>query len=218
MPYADLAPHFRNSNLFERCYARIRYATAPLERVAALVPAGVRSLVEVGCSAGVFANVVKHRRPEVEVVGVDVDPRKIASARKTVGGRPGLTFVCEEAFAYLEKQGPGEVLAAVDCLYLWPPGRQEAFIRLAADKLPPGGYLLLKEMDDRPAWKRRWGLWQERAAIYVLRLTAGEGVHLQPGRFYRAAMEGAGLEVETFDLGRGYPHPHLALRGRKGTL
>jgi trans-aconitate methyltransferase len=217
MPYADLAPHFRNSNLFERCYARMRYATAPLERVAALVPAEVTSLVEVGCSAGVFANVVKRRRPEVEILGVDVDPRKIGSAEKTVGGRRGLKFVCEEAFAYVDDPGPGEALAAVDCLYLWPPARQERFIRLVAARLPPGGYLLLKEMDDRPAWKRRWCLWQERAVVHLLGLTAGEGVYLQPGRFYRAAMENAGLEVETFDLSRGYPHPHFALRGRKGT-
>ncbi len=215
MSYADVAPYFGKLTVGQRLHARVRYATAPLERVAALVPPGVGGVVEIGCSTGVFANVLKARRPELEVTGVDVAANKIEAARRTVYGRGGLTFVADDAFAYVQAHGPFEVLAVVDTLYLLPPERQDDFVRLAAGKLRPGGYLVAKEMTDRPAWKRRWCAFQERLAVGVMGLTEGAGVYLRSGEAYRRVMEEAGLAVETFDLSRGYLHPHFALRGRK---
>jgi len=215
MPYADVALYFKELPVARRAHARVRYASAPLEAVAALVPPGVRSVVEVGCSTGVFANVLKARRPDVDVTGVDAAKEKIEAASRTVCGRPGLTFAHDDAFAYVERRGPFEVLAIVDMLYLLPPARQDELIRLAAAKLRPGGCLIIKEMTARPAWKRRWCAFQEWLVVRALGLTAGEGVFLRPGEEYRRVMEGAGLAVETFDMDRGYPHPHFALRGRK---
>ncbi len=215
MSYAGIAPFYADLPLGGRIYARVRYATAPLEKVAALVPPGVGAVVELGCSAGVFANVLKARRPELDVVGVDVDENKVAAALKTVRGREGITFALDDATAYVANRGPFDAVAVVDMLYLLPPGRQDEFISLAAGRLRPGGYLIIKEMTDRPVWKRLWCYLQEWFAVRVFGLTEGGGVFLRAGDDYRIAMERAGLEVETFDLTRGYPHPHFALRGRK---
>ena len=217
MPYADIAPLYAGLALRDRFYARIRYATAPLEKVAAFVPPDVVSVVELGCSAGVFVNVLKARRPGLDVVGVDADERKINAAVKTTAGREGVAFVLDDAYAYVESRGPFDAVAVVDMLYLLPPGRQDELILLAAARLRPGGYLIIKEMTDRPVWKRRWCYFQEWLAVRVLGLTEGAGIFLRAGDDYRVAMERAGLEVETFDLTRGYPHPHFALRGRKAS-
>jgi 2-polyprenyl-3-methyl-5-hydroxy-6-metoxy-1,4-benzoquinol methylase len=216
MPYADIAPYFKGLSAGQRLHARLRYATAPLERVAALVPAGTKAVVELGCSTGVFANVLKARRPGIDVTGVDAAAGKVEAAGRTVCGRAGLTFAHDDAFAYVARGGPFDAVAVVDVLYLFPAERQDEFIRAAAAKLRPGGYFILKEMTDRPAWKRRWCALQETLAVRVLGWTAGAGVFLRPGDAYRRAMEEAGLAVETFDLSRGYVHPHFALRGRKG--
>ncbi len=215
MPYADIARLYADLSLRARLYARARYATAPLERVAALVPRDVSTVVELGCSAGVFANVLKTRRPDLEVVGVDADESKIAAAARTYRGREGIKFVCADARAYVEGRGPFDALAVVDLLYLLPPDRQDELIRIAAGRLRPGGYLIIKEMTDRPVWKRRWCRFQEWLAVRVFRVTKGAGIYLRAGEDYRLAMEGAALAVEAFDLSRGYPHPHYALRGRK---
>ena len=80
MPYADVAPYLKELPVAQRVHARVRYATAPLERVAALVPPGVGSVVEAGCSTGVFANVLKARRPELDVTGVDDAKVKVEAA------------------------------------------------------------------------------------------------------------------------------------------
>ncbi|MEE9457643.1 MAG: class I SAM-dependent methyltransferase [bacterium] len=217
MPYADIASLYVDLPLRGRLYARVRYATAPLEKVAALVPQDVAGVVELGCSAGVFANVLKARRPELDVVGVDADDNKITAALKTVRGRAGIKFVVDDAYAYAENRGPFDAVAAVDMLYLLPTSRQDELIRLAASRLRPGGCLIIKEMTNRPVWKRRWCYLQEWLAVRVFGLTKGAGIFLRSGGDYRVAMERAGLAVETFDLTRGYPHPHFALRGRKAT-
>jgi len=215
MPYADIAPLYRDLNLAERFYARARYGTAPLERVVALVPAETASLVEIGCSAGVFANLLKTRRPALEVIGVDADERKIATAVKTVKGRTGINFLRADAFAYLQTSGPHDAVAFVDVLYLFPPVQQDELILLAARALKDGGVVIVKEMHDYPVWKRRWCRLQEWVAVRVVGATEGTGIHLRPGGEYPGALAAAGLEVEAFDLNRGYLHPHFAWRGRK---
>lgn len=215
MPYADIAPLYKGLSLAERLYARIRYTTAPLERVAALVPAGTISLVEIGCSAGVFANLLKTRRPEIAVTGVDADERKIESARKTIRGRPGIEFTRADAFEYLQTGGPFDAVAFVDVLYLFPVRDQDELIGRAARALNPGGTLIVKEMNELPAWKRRWCRFQEWLAVRVIGMTEGSGIYLRAGEAYAAALAAAGLKVETFDLNRGYLHPHFAWRGTR---
>jgi 2-polyprenyl-3-methyl-5-hydroxy-6-metoxy-1,4-benzoquinol methylase len=215
MPYSDIAPYYASLSRSERFYARFRYLSAPLERVAALVPPEARSLMEIGCSAGVFANIVKVHRPDMDVTGVDVDARKIAVAVKTVQGRRGLSFVAADAFGWLESQRSADVIAIVDVLYLFKPELQDEFIRRIAGYLQPGGTLIIKEMTDRPAWKRWWCAFQEWLAVRVVGITKGSGIYLRPGDDYRCTMEIAGLVVESFNLSRWYLHPHAAWRGIK---
>jgi 2-polyprenyl-6-hydroxyphenyl methylase/3-demethylubiquinone-9 3-methyltransferase len=215
MPYADIAALYAGLPLRDRLYARIRYGTAPLEAVASLVPPGVASVVELGCSAGVFANVLKTRRPDLDVVGVDADAKKVAAAEGTVGGREGISFVLGDAYAYAGNRGPFDAVAVVDMLYLLPPACQDELIHVVAENLRPDGNFIIKEMTGRPSWKRRWCYFQEWLAVRVFGLTEGAGIFPRPGDEYRVAMERVGLQVETFDLSRGYAHPHFALRGRK---
>jgi 2-polyprenyl-3-methyl-5-hydroxy-6-metoxy-1,4-benzoquinol methylase len=215
MRYADIAPLYADSPVAERVYARIRFATAPLVALAALVPRGVSAAAELGCSAGVFANVLKTLRPALEVTGVDADAQKVAAAARTLKERAGISFRRGDAFDFLHTEGPFGAIIIVDLLYLLEPARQDRLIALAAAKLSPGGTLLVKEMNDRPAWKRRWCAFQEWLAVRITGLTAGDGIYLRPAAAYESAMRAAGLTTETFELGRGYLHPHYALRGTK---
>lgn len=215
MPFADIAPYYRGLGWRDRVYARIRYATAPLEAVAALVPAEVETVLELGCSAGVFANVLKALRPSLNIVGVDPDAHKVEVARKTVKGREGINFVVADGESYLAGKYHFDVIVVADMLYLLPPRQQDGVIAKAAAALSAGGYLIIKEMASRPKWKRAWCYFQEWLAVKVARMTSGEGIFLRPAEEYASVMAAAGFAVETFDLHRGYLHPHYALRGRK---
>lgn len=53
-----------------------------------------RRIVEIGCGDGVFSNILSLLFPNIEVIGLDTDPDKIAYARTTINFRENLKFVC----------------------------------------------------------------------------------------------------------------------------
>jgi cyclopropane fatty-acyl-phospholipid synthase-like methyltransferase len=215
MSYADIAPLYQGLSLPERCYTRTRFNTAPLEHVVNLIPANTGSLLEIGCSAGVFTNLLKTHYPAITITAIDIDRRKIATALKTVRGRAGISFIQADAFAYLESSEPFDVIAFVDVLYLFAPDRQDELIRLAVGKVPPGGAIIIKEISDHPGWKRHWYRIQEWLAVQVIGITQGSGIYLRSNNAYPDALRSAGLRVEGVDLNRGYLQPHYAWRGSK---
>jgi ubiquinone/menaquinone biosynthesis C-methylase UbiE len=71
-------------------------ARAMLVEQAALRP-GHRSL-DIGCGTGSLLVLIKDKYPNVEVVGLDPDPRALARARRK-GARAGLSFQLDQGFA-----------------------------------------------------------------------------------------------------------------------
>jgi methionine biosynthesis protein MetW len=60
---------------------RSRAYESPRAEIAALVPAGARRVLDLGCATGALATLLKERGP-VEVVGVERDPAYAAAARE----------------------------------------------------------------------------------------------------------------------------------------
>lgn len=56
------------------------YRDAARADVQKLIPAGVRSLLDVGCGTGLFGRELRSLRPEVEVWGIDPQPSVVAAA------------------------------------------------------------------------------------------------------------------------------------------
>jgi SAM-dependent methyltransferase len=56
-----------------------------------------RRIVEIGCGDGVFTNILAMLFPDIEVIGIDPDPHKIAYARTTISFRQNLKFICGNA-------------------------------------------------------------------------------------------------------------------------
>lgn len=61
-----------------------RYFDHPRPEVVALVPAGVRQVVDVGCASGALGAALKAARPEVEVRGIEHAPEPAARAREVL--------------------------------------------------------------------------------------------------------------------------------------
>ena len=103
----------------------------------------------------------------------------------------------------------------VDVLYLLDREGQLDLVARCAERLGPGGVLVIKEMNDRPRWKARWNALQETLSVRVLNLTEGrELTFLRPSDL-ADGMRRAGLAVTATKVDRGRPHPHLMLVGRR---
>src|SRR5688500_9434407 len=158
----------------ERWFCRARLALAPLEQVAAR--ASGHSILDVGCGHGVLAALLLHGHPELRVVGIDPDVRKIEWANASIGREANAEFhaVTIEALA-AERPSSFDCVIIADVLCLiardtWPP-----FLDAARKLLRPGGRLLVKDAENDGSWRAVKALWQERLMVHVLRRTVSTG-------------------------------------------
>ena len=199
-----------------RAHVGARWATCPFRRIETAVPTRGRVL-EVGCGYGVFSCHLALASKERDVLGIDVDLRKIVHAR----------FAAEQARArsarcdfHLEPpgevpEGPWDAVVVVDVLYLLDPDAQAGLLRSCAEQLALGGVLVVKEMATDVRWKARWNAAQEFLAVKVLRITAGEQLAFLDPEVLGAWMEKDGLVVRHQPIDRGYPHPHHLIVGTR---
>ena len=209
---------YRGSGTRARLHTTLRWRSAPLAEVAEVVPTDGRVL-DYGCGHGLLALHLAQRSTGVRVLGVDTDPEKLRIARATaraLGVADRVTF---------EPIGEGwappvrgfDAVTLIDVLYLMPATTVARTLAEARAALRPGGRLVVKEMADRPRWKRDMTATQEQLAVRLLGITHGQVVRLPSEDEIRSAMDASGLVVDRLDLGRGSLHPHLAFIGHLPT-
>ncbi len=202
---------YRGAPASVQAHVAVRWATAPLPDVVARLPVGGR-VVDIGCGHGLVSVCAALGDPTRTVLGVDIDPAKIARAREATRGIPNLEFRIAESGAV--PRGPWDAAVFVDVLYLLPEREQQRLVAEAVAQLAPGGVVLIKEMGTRPAWKVRWNTVQETLSVKVLRITAGSEFDFVPPTTMAGWLEDGGLAVTAHRLDHGRPHPHHLLVAR----
>ncbi len=206
--FPSLPPCFSSLPWRERLHLYLRYASAPLEVLAAHVPPG--KVADIGCGHGALTALLA--APGRSVTALDVDPRKRDFARQSVGRLPGVR-VFDGSLEELARAEGGSFDAVVvaDVLYLLGPSVWVDFLQSLRALLKPGGVLVLKDAEDDGSWRYYKCLAQEQLMVRLLRRTASSGgLSFAPRAKVAAALAEAGFEVrETKSLAGGYTTPHV---------
>ena len=217
---------YRTAPAAVRAHVHVRWWSAPFEPVAAVLPTTGR-ILEIGCGHGLFSAYAALSEPGRSVVGVDIDPAKIAPARVAAArlavrpdhggpdasGAPRLSFAVAESGAV--PSGPWDAAVVVDMLYLLPAREQRRLLTEAVAELAPGGTLVVKEMAAVPRWKARWNTLQETVSVKLLRITAGSSFDFVTPAEMAGWLHELGLATTTHRLDRRRLHPHHLLIGRR---
>jgi 2-polyprenyl-6-hydroxyphenyl methylase/3-demethylubiquinone-9 3-methyltransferase len=112
-------------------------------------------VLDLGCGFGLFSLYYASVRPGLRVEGLDLNPRRIAMAR-AAAARLGLPNVRYEVGNATDFRGGGALDAVymLDIVHHIPPETVRPLFEQVAKCLPPGGRLLVKDVDAQPAWKR----------------------------------------------------------------
>ena len=201
---------YRDLGLAQRAYAFVRWSICPFDRVLPSVPHRGRVL-DIGCGAGLWLNYLALERPELDLEGLDPDPRKLAALRASSSEE----IQVHEGSALDLPDGPFDCITIFDVLYLLSDEDKERVLAGCLERLSPRGALLVKELDVRPRWKFIPAAMEEILAVRLVNLTHGDRLHFQPVEELAAAFERVGfVDVQIERVDGGYVHPHVLVRGK----
>lgn len=133
---------------FERLYTESSdpwdYATSPYEQAkyrATLkaIPDPAGRAMELGCSIGVFTEMLAPRCEEL--VAVDFSAAAVRRARQRLAGNPKVE-VRQGVLPEQTPEGPFETVVCAEILYYWSPALVEQGLRRIEAALAPGGTLV----------------------------------------------------------------------------
>lgn len=127
-------------------------------RLARLLPSSERLVVaDLGCGPGTSAIEIARRRPEAQVIGLDIARRMVTKARRRARGAglpPGrLDLARADATRLPFRSGSVDVITGHSFLYQVPD--RAATLAEGLRVLRPGGQIVLMEPNDRPTSLRR---------------------------------------------------------------
>jgi 2-polyprenyl-3-methyl-5-hydroxy-6-metoxy-1,4-benzoquinol methylase len=129
-----------------------------LDEIGQYLPAS-GSVLDIGCGFGLFSLYYASTGPGRLVRGIDLNPRRIGMARRAAR-RLGLENVVYEELDARHFKGDSPVSAAymLDIVHHLPNDAVPLLLRELHRAIVPGGLLMVKDVDTRPAPKR-WFTW-----------------------------------------------------------
>jgi 2-polyprenyl-3-methyl-5-hydroxy-6-metoxy-1,4-benzoquinol methylase len=186
------------------CWARFTILRQRfLDEIGQYLPAtGI--VLDIGCGFGLFSLYYAATGPGRLMRGVDLNRRRIALARRAAT-RLRLDNVAYEEADARDFKGDSEVAAAymLDIVHHVAPAAVPPLLRQLHRAVMPGGTLLVKDVDTRPAPKR-WFTW----ALDKL-MDPRAPVRYWPADELSGALETAGFTVRRHLMVDVLPYPHI---------
>lgn len=161
-------------------------------------------VLDIGCGFGLFSLYYAATAPRRLVRGLDMNGRRIALARRAAA-RLGIDNVAYAEGDARDFKGDSEVAGAymLDIVHHVPPATVPSLLRQLRRSLAPGGVLLVKDVDTRPAVKR-WFTW-----VLDKAMAPTDPVHYWSADMLQATLEASGFRVRRHLMVDLLPYPHV---------
>jgi ubiquinone/menaquinone biosynthesis C-methylase UbiE len=163
------------------------------------------TVLDVGSGIGMFGMFFAQMRPRLTIRGFDLNEDRIALSSRAAG-RLGLENVSFEFGRAEEFRATGEICNGIyilDVIHHMPPDSVPGLLEAFYETLEPGGRLLVKEVDTKPAYKR----------IFTRLLDLGMDRRHPPRYWSNVEMRGllsdAGFTVYQHAMIDYLPYPHI---------
>jgi SAM-dependent methyltransferase len=164
-----------------------------------------RIMLDVGCGEGYLLAYVRAIAPQIELVGLDYDKKRLDVARRALGGKHLGGKQCVQLIEGDVRSAalpPADVVTCLDVLHYLPDEGQDAILGRLAKILRPGGTLLVRDGESGNGLRSLATLWSERVAVFLGR-HRGATVNLRPRSATIATLQSQGLTVHAEDCREG---------------
>ena len=192
-------------------YARIRSASIPFCEIEAQIPKEARCL-DVGCGVGFVSNLLEIGSDKRIVLGIDIDGNRIKIAQQTLGKRKNIDFICGNIFNLNLQQF--DVIIIVDVLHHLKPKLQQETIKKCVSLLSPKGFILIKDVGDRPRWKYWYNFFVDNFTRF-LQITKGDKCHYLCSLEFKNLLQNNGLQADEIKIIHKDFAPHILIKGSK---
>jgi 2-polyprenyl-3-methyl-5-hydroxy-6-metoxy-1,4-benzoquinol methylase len=187
-------------------YVRLRWRICPFEKIARHVPLK-GTIIDVGCGYGLLSNLLALASPERDVIGIDLSPKRIRAAQRTVKGRRNIKFLLQDANSL--KAEKCDVFAMSDFLHHLPYRHQEELLGVCYQKLSKNGLLIMEEVDGKPYWKYQFNIIADGL------LNLGQRIYFRNSSEYLKLLSRIGFQVKTETAHKGLPFSDILYLCRK---
>jgi 2-polyprenyl-6-hydroxyphenyl methylase/3-demethylubiquinone-9 3-methyltransferase len=177
-----------------RLFIRQSLKVIPYLQIETYVPKKGK-VIDFGCGHGLFTNILAICSDQRNVIGCDIDSRKIQIAERSVKYRRNICFLNE---CRLNSKVKLSGIIALSVLYLIPFKKQEDLIRQFISMLDEKGRLIIVEFDKKPLFKFYWGYLRE----YLMKViyTKSEGLFFRSKNEYLDLFDTLNLNVRFYSL------------------
>ena len=193
-------------SLIVRLYARIRFVILRedfLREIGQYLPQEGRVL-DLGCGFGLFSLYFGLVAPGRKLTGIDLSEKRVAWATRCAE-KLGATNVEYSASDLVEWEGRGEFDAVymLDLMHHLPKDAVPEFLKRVVDLIVPGGVLVLKDVSNRPLYKKWFTLALDRLMVGM------DPIHYWDPEEIIPVLEGLGLSVKRHTMNDILPYPHI---------
>jgi cyclopropane fatty-acyl-phospholipid synthase-like methyltransferase len=196
-----------------RAYCRGRFLILRqrfLDEIGQYLPERGRVL-DVGCGFGLFSLYYAQLHPAVTFRGLDLSARRVAQAGAAAArlGLQNVGYAVGDARAFrADDRYDGAYM--LDIVHHVPPEAVRPLLLELHGALRPGGRLVVKDVDTRPAYKRLF-----THALDLL-MAPGGVIHYWPAEALQALLEDVGFRVHRHLMVDVLPYPHVLYVCRRG--
>ncbi|MBA4146697.1 MAG: methyltransferase domain-containing protein [Verrucomicrobia bacterium] len=141
-------------------YARGKLRSDPVYRAAVeLLEKSDLPILDIGCGMGLFAFYLRELGIDTPVIGVDLDERKIESARKVAAGRyANVQFLVQDGGTPVEFCGN---VVIFDVLHYLSEEAQRALLRQVTEQIPINGVCIIRTTPRDSSWRFKLTVFEE---------------------------------------------------------
>jgi len=203
----------RCAKRWDRHYVPIKLSTDPVySAVAEALGDQALPILDIGCGIGLLAQFLRGLGVTAPLVGFDYDARKIESATAMAESLADVSFSVGDARTQLPAHA-GQVVI-LDILQFFQPAEQNALLRVAAERVAPGGRLVVRSGIRDATWRYRLSVIGDWLAKATLWMKSGPVAYPTLDQF-RDTLSACGLSVTCRPLWGGTPFNNYLIVAEK---